>query len=100
MKIADIKIVTNALQHGEDLTFTGWVHPQIDPDALLLMIVHHNDLTEAPEYSVVVEADTPAGPYTTDVQPIGEHSITEMLDSSVEAARQLKELQESQDEES
>ena len=98
MKIADIKIVTNALKHGEDLTFTGWIHPQIDPNALILMLVHNNDLTGAPEYSVLVEADTPIGPYTTDISPIGEFAIGEMLDSTVEAARRIKEVQESQDE--
>lgn len=99
MKLADIKITTNALQHDTDLTYNGWIHPQINPDSLLLMIIGNWDLTQAAKYSVIVEADTPAGPYTTDVQPIEEFTLTDTMEFTEEARRRVQDSLESQDEE-
>lgn len=77
MKLADLKITTNVLQHDEDLVYSGYVHPQIDDMSLIRFITENFDLSQS-QYSCVVEGSTVAGPYTIDIQAIREHSEDEI----------------------
>lgn len=94
MNIADIRIITNLLKHNTDLQYVGWVHPQIDPTALMRTIWLNYDLTEAPEYSVVVESPSGniVGPYTFDVAPLGEYKVAELLDNIEETKSELRRI--------
>ena len=71
-KLADLKVVPNSRTPG-DLTYTGWVHPQIDDKSLIHVLCSNYNLQGAAEYSVIVEGAGVAGPYTLDVQPTEEH---------------------------
>lgn len=92
IKIADIKIVTNAMVKDTDLTFKGWVHPQIDPKSLLNVIVQNYDLTQHAEFSVLVEGEGIAGPYTFDVNPTREFEVGETLDAIEETQDAIQEI--------